>query len=435
MGTTKTDSDVKSFNNYLQNGLTYISDNTSIHPRDEAGNIIFNEGSVDNPVLIIEPIQALYTVESVINAVKTNFEYFKFPVSITTQDDSETLEQLNAEFEVQLPENDIIYARYKPSSDFIMPYGNRYLGIDFDEVFDGIPQTVKNFYVITKEIKESGKDLRFRIKITHRAIKPTDVNSSNDPNWLPGGYIYWSVNKEGPDLIPIRAYGDGRGGERSWASSGKAIYSADNIVKNLFSRFRSLLRTSMAYGQEYNNSENYNTKLKYDYLGSGALSDLYVYPEHDKGYFTNDQISIINKIITAWENVIRVGGYSSGLAQDIYTFTKTNKYKKSNEQDARNEIARVLEGSKEFAKNLIKDYNAYLELLKTSTSWGEINVEDGELSVWIDFTIPNSSFDVGERFNISVLTGNKDGHQIVSARSYWVVTDASKNVDTWNRKI
>ena len=50
---TYTDREVKTLNNYIQNGLTYISDNTKIHPRDEAGNIIFNDGAVDNPILIV----------------------------------------------------------------------------------------------------------------------------------------------------------------------------------------------------------------------------------------------------------------------------------------------------------------------------------------------------------------------------------------------
>jgi hypothetical protein len=291
MSTQKTDRELKSFNNYLQNGLTYISDNTSIHPRDEAGNIIFNEGATDNPILIVEPVKPLYTVESVINAVKTNFEYFKFPISITTLDDTETLEQFNEEFENQLPENDIIYARYKPSEDYIIPYGDRYIGIEFSEVYEGAPQLSKNFYVITKEIKESGKDLRFRIKITHRAVTPIDVNPNNSANWPAGGEIYWSVNKQGPDLPTIRAYGDGQGSYRSWASSGK------------------------------------------------------------------------------------------------------------------------------------------------SSKYGSITLEDGELTAWNDFVIKNNTFEVGEQFNISVYTGNKDGHQIVSARSYWVITDASKNVDIWNREI
>ena len=64
---------------YLQNGLTYVSNNNSIHPRDEAGNIILNEAVTNNPLLIIEPNKIEYTTRSVIRTVKTNFEYFKFP--------------------------------------------------------------------------------------------------------------------------------------------------------------------------------------------------------------------------------------------------------------------------------------------------------------------------------------------------------------------
>ena len=50
---------------YIQNGLTYKSNNTSIHKRDTAGNIILEENADSNPLLIIEPTVKRLTTKSV----------------------------------------------------------------------------------------------------------------------------------------------------------------------------------------------------------------------------------------------------------------------------------------------------------------------------------------------------------------------------------
>lgn len=71
---------------YIKNGLTVVSNNDSIHPRDEAGNIILQENSDSNPLLIIEPTKINYTVRSVIRNIDTQFEYFKFPVTTIIRD-------------------------------------------------------------------------------------------------------------------------------------------------------------------------------------------------------------------------------------------------------------------------------------------------------------------------------------------------------------
>lgn len=41
--------------NYQTNGLTVISNNINIVPRDTAGNVMLREDATDNPLLIIEP--------------------------------------------------------------------------------------------------------------------------------------------------------------------------------------------------------------------------------------------------------------------------------------------------------------------------------------------------------------------------------------------
>jgi hypothetical protein len=53
---------------------------------------------------------------------------------------------------------------------------------------------------------------------------------------------------------------------------------------------------------------------------------------------------------------------------------------------------------------------------------------------YIDETISNSDFEIGDIFQIGVLTDN-DGHTILNNQTYWVITDASKTVDEWNQEI
>jgi len=52
-----------------------VSNLKSVHLRDDAGNIILNSGSIENSVLVIEPIKKRYTVSAVARVLDTNFEY------------------------------------------------------------------------------------------------------------------------------------------------------------------------------------------------------------------------------------------------------------------------------------------------------------------------------------------------------------------------
>ena len=55
-----------------------------------------------------------------------------------------------------------------------------------------------------------------------------------------------------------------------------------------------------------------------------------------------------------------------------------------------------------------------------------------------DIVIANSEFDVGDTFGIAALAGTNTNDKystINAAHSYWSITDASKNVDEWNREI
>jgi hypothetical protein len=67
---------------YQSEGLTYLSNNTSIIPRDSAGNILLDESSISNPLLIIDPVTELLTTKSALKILDTRFQYYKFPATI-----------------------------------------------------------------------------------------------------------------------------------------------------------------------------------------------------------------------------------------------------------------------------------------------------------------------------------------------------------------
>ena len=186
---------------YQTGGLTVISNNTDIVPRDTAGNVMLHEDATDNPLLIIEPTTKKITTKSILRVIDTQFKYFKFPATTTIIDESA---DLNLDLDLN---SDPIYARYKPSEDrrinagfinFIAPYtGSVFSGILMDEIEDGLPQKNTNAYYITKEIKNSGKDLRIRIQIEHRY---------DTPNAAEGSLVLFSLIKTNVDTGIDRSY-------------------------------------------------------------------------------------------------------------------------------------------------------------------------------------------------------------------------------------
>ncbi len=177
---------------YKTSGLTVTSNNTNIIPRDPAGNILLNE-TEQNRLLVIEPVATKITTDSVLKILDTRFNYYKFPVTII-----ETVsEEVDLNTDIELETTDMVYARYRPSESRRIPNGSlnaydepsKFSGILMDFVEDGISQKAVNNYQITKEIKESGIDLRFRIKIEHRYDAPS----------FGFGNAYFSIIKNSPE--------------------------------------------------------------------------------------------------------------------------------------------------------------------------------------------------------------------------------------------
>ena len=138
-----------------QGNLTVTSNDTNIIPRDDAGNIQLQESSETNPLLIIEPVATRITLSSVLKVLDTRFQYFKFPATtrvIETPDVNIdlTLPELD---EAQISQQDLVYARYRPSETLNVPASNIFSGIVMDVVEDGLPQKATNQYYISKELK------------------------------------------------------------------------------------------------------------------------------------------------------------------------------------------------------------------------------------------------------------------------------------------
>ena len=258
---------------YQRDGLTRISNNQSVVPRDANGNISLEENVTTNPLLIIEPMTTKITTKSMLRVLDTQFTYYSFPVSIEFDDASIDLD-LNVD--LQLP--DPVFARYRPSENRVILADPDYSGILMDEVQEGLSQQSTNAYTISKDIKNSGVDLRFRIKLQHQY----------DEAFVGYGTAYFSIIKA----------------------------------------------SEQGLNRSYRTFEN-----------------------------TSDRVPNIPGSI-----------FSSNDVQNLE----------------------------------------------------------------VDIVIPNSEFEIGDRFGIGAKAGQNNAtefHTINALQSYWVITDASKNVDLWNQEI
>lgn len=269
---------------YRSAGLTYISNDTDIVPRDEAGNVTLQEGAESNPLLIIDPVTEKVTTTSMLRVLDTRFQYYKFPVQVISSGSLDLNIDLNLN---QTVEQDIIYARYKPSEDRIIATENS--GILMDTVVEGVLQQNVNAYTITKDIKNLNRDLRFRIKIKH------SYGLGNPPT---NGTVYFYLYKNGPEM-----------------------------------------------------------------------------PEVDRTF---------NKTISGVDAYANILNYGTPQFSD----------------------------------------DGYGEIYPTTSQ-----------ELFLDLLIPADLYDIGDTFGIGAESGQVNLHTIEAAQTYWVITDATKNVDLWNQPI
>lgn len=163
---------------YIENGLTYQSNNPDFVERDDNGNIIINQGATDNQNLVLEATSLRYINASVIRNIDTRFKYFRFPVeNVAVPEISFNLTDVI----------DPLYALYSPSDNFPVTIAGTITGILMDVVDEGIPQINTNQYYINNIVKESGQDLRFRIRINHRYVTAGGGNNT--------GTIFFTIIK------------------------------------------------------------------------------------------------------------------------------------------------------------------------------------------------------------------------------------------------
>lgn len=370
---------------YRQEGLTYLSNNVNVIPRDEAGNIIMNEGADNNPLLIIEPTAEKITTNSLLRVLDTRFQYYKFPVQVRSTG------SLNLDINLNI-DTDPVYARYKPSEDWTIAAnpGDLYAGILMDKIVEGLPQTETNAYYITKEIKESGVDLRLRAKISHNFEGTQDF-----------GTAFFTLMRSGPNKPIDRNW---RPGSFAYASTPIGLYDAQ-----IASTANSFLKQFKAYAQTAkelitNSTSTSKTALlkHFDALLANIPGDIdsvtvagYRIPDKLRAFYAST--------LTYGNNIIL-----SSLRDEYVAIGQTLV-------DYNSAVSQAAQVTPE---------NAYGRILPGSTQ-----------IVYIDEIIPNSEFDTGDVFVIGGNSGQPDQHTILSGQTYMVVTNAAKAVDEWNNPV
>jgi hypothetical protein len=369
--------DSQIFSEYVHNGLTYKSDDINIIPRDSAGNIIIQPSSSMNELLVIEPVVKQITTDSVLRVIDTSFQYYKFPVSTVSNNET-------TDFDLDINISDIIpdpiYARYKPETDFSpAPTQGTYSGILMDEVVDGLPKSDSG-YTVSKEAKNSGKNLRFRIKIAHRY------------NGAGSGTVFWSIIKNGPNY-PLK---------RDW----RAPFASYGNQADIYQTIQTVLDAAFTL---FNIDTGFSDSKKED-----------EWKNRINAFMDDDSYAAINAsekgltILTSEQKT----NIEIGLATDPKDVPSTS-----------NDTATAK------IQNMKVAYTNYQSVLNSTAVdlYGLISNTETQYT-YIDETILNSEFEIGDVFGIGVLTDNT-GHEILNAQTYWVITDASKNVDEWNQGI
>jgi len=227
---------LEQFVKYQQNGLNYRSNDNDINVRNSNGNLVLNLDSENNPLLIIEPTSTNIINKSILKVIDTQFNYFKFPATTRIIGTDDIGIDLN--LDLSGPVNDPIFARYKPSKNAKILAGAK-SGILIDELEEGQLQKRPNKYYITKEIKESGADLRFRVKINFRydSIPPPEgtveytswQDDTDDHNTT-----YFYIARSGPNKDTKRDYISYFDFEDPDAGGGKILrYQVQNAYKDV----------------------------------------------------------------------------------------------------------------------------------------------------------------------------------------------------------
>jgi hypothetical protein len=369
---------------YLQNGLTAVSNNTAIIPRDSAGNIIITENSIDNPLLIIEPTARQINKQSFLNTVQTRFQYFSFPAIVFATGSFEPA-PINLD-DILI---DPVYSRYKPTESRRIQIATP-SGILMDELVDGNPTQKINRYFINKEIKRSGANLRFRIKLQHRFDTPDSADI---------GTAFFYIGKTTTQ----------DGSNRTYLGP---FYNSNFENTQQQEAFVQLINDIII------NSNEYCTLGQSNAFEPGLLATFRT---------IIDSIPPINSIILP----ISVTAGLKSILQDIPIIISEDFDTSQNNLIGTNNQIDILRPN--LRSTLLTQIDTYLEQVQQASPGriGQYGVQD----LYIDVTIPNSSFTQGDVFGITAVCNINEEfkfHTINADTSYWSVTNADKVVDDWN---
>ena len=184
---------------YIQNGLTYQSNNKFVMQRDTAGNIILDANTDTIQHLIIEPVVEKIMNKSVVEVFDTRFNYFKFPAKSKGIPSNEF--DLNIDLDTDAPEQDSISGHYvapaiQDSSSYPIlrtkhrlsypsswdPNGEGPVRIPFSVPIIGPLQLEAGTFTVTQEIidtlQETNSTIKFRaVLLSFPAASYTERNT------------------------------------------------------------------------------------------------------------------------------------------------------------------------------------------------------------------------------------------------------------------
>ena len=186
---------------YIKDGLTVVSNNTDIIPRDANGNIVVQSGSY----MVIETNSFNFNSKPMLDILDTRFNYFSFPVQITSNpvdvDVSFDFDNISANYIIPVPTDSQgqpeglqrIDLSYTGSNWY---YGDRPSNGGYKELqFTGGIQENVNSYTITEDalntLKQQNKTLKFTIQIQwttadrYRTGFRTEIHRRNPKNYNP----------------------------------------------------------------------------------------------------------------------------------------------------------------------------------------------------------------------------------------------------------
>lgn len=176
---------------YYVNGLTHVSNNTTLLPRDTAGNITIEPSSSN--LLVIEPIVDKVTTTSVLKVIDTSFKYYKFPVATVPLRldvdlniaDSEEILYTSLTLPISVDSKNQIndLDRISTSYDSGWFYNDAQITKGYKSLpFQGGVQPKPNSYTITKEgldlLREKNKTLKFKIQLQFNSLTPSRTSIS-----------------------------------------------------------------------------------------------------------------------------------------------------------------------------------------------------------------------------------------------------------------